>query len=540
MFTNIKSEKRLIFVVLLLILGLASVLRFYKLDQVPPAIYWDEAANGYNAYTIANWGRDEWGKFLPTSFKSFGDDKNPVHIYLTVIPVRILGLNEFSTRLPAALMGILGVLMVYLLGEAIFNNKKIGLISALVFAVSPYTLQFSRFNHEAIFTIFFFMLGLWLFLKGVKVKPKLIPLSFFVFGVSILTYHSAKIVVPPVILLLIVLYFKDLWKQKGLFLGGLIILGIVMSVFIFNPALLGMARASQTSVPVESIQKMSLYKKTGNELLGRVELSWQRYLTYFGYDFLFVSGDKIARHSSQGAGEFYRIDLIFLVIGLLSLIRYRRKESLILLSWAVLAPIPGSIAGGITETAHAGRSLFIMGSWHLLAGLGYYSFLKIFRKTWVIVIVGVILLGILGWQMKDYLNYYYGEYVTRYAIEWQYGMKQISQYLQEHDGYSQVYITDARVEPYIFLLYYMQVPLPRFLDTVYYNDTQSRPSNLVTFFDKYHFGDWDPIESFPNPGVLYVLTPSQYDGLRYKQQFKVKKLIKYPNGLDAFYLVALY
>lgn len=540
MYTSIRSNPRTTFIIFFLVILLAAFLRLYKLDQAPPAIYWDEAANGYNAYTIANWGQDEWGKSFPTSFKSFGDDKNPVHIYLTAIPVRILGLTEFSTRLPAALMGIFGVVVVFFLGKVFFGGRAIGLGAAFIMAISPYALQFSRFNHEAIFTIFFFMLGLLLFLKGVKGKPKFLPYAFLSFGITIFTYHSAKIVVPPIILLLVVLYFKDLWKVKKFFMAGIICLGLVLSLVVSNPALLGMARAKQSSVPLESIRETEVYKKTRNELLGRVEVSWKRYLTYFDYEFLFVSGDKIARHSAQSSGEFHKIDLIFLIIGALSLLWYRRKEGFILLAWALLAPVPGSISGGLTETAHAGRSLFIIGSWHLIAAFGYYSVFKLLRKPVLQVGLGILILGILGWEMKSYLNYYYGEYGKRYAIEWQYGMKEIAGYLKEHDGYAQVYITDARVQPYIFLLYYMQVSLPKFLNTVYYNDQPSRLSNLVVFFDKYHLGDWDPLESFPSPGVLYVVTPSQYDGLRHKNQFLVKKLIKYPNGLDAFYLVSLY
>ena len=53
----------------------------------------------------------------------------------------------------------------------------------------------------------------------------------------------------------------------------------------------------------------------------------------------------------------------------------------------------------------------------------------------------------------------------------------------------------------------------------------------------FYFGGWDPIESMPNPGVLYVVSSSQYDGLRHKTEFDVKKLIYYPDGSTAFFIV---
>jgi len=33
------------------------------------------------------------------------------------------------------------------------------------------------------------------------------------------------------------------------------------------------------------------------------------------------------------------------------------------------------------------------------------------------------------------------------------------------------------------------------------------------------------------------VTPSEYDGLSHRNEFDVKRLIKYPNGSSAFYLV---
>ena len=70
---------------------LSIFLRFWKLDQIPASLNWVEVAAGYNAYTIANWGADEYGNKFPLVFKSFADDKHPVHIYLTAIVVKLFG-----------------------------------------------------------------------------------------------------------------------------------------------------------------------------------------------------------------------------------------------------------------------------------------------------------------------------------------------------------------------------------------------------------------------------------------------------------------
>ena len=108
---------------LILIIFLAFFLRFYKIDEIPPALYWDEASLGYNAYSILKTARDEHGQFLPiTNFAAFGDYKPPGYIYFTVPSIAVFGLNEFAIRFPSAFFGILTVLLAYFLTKRLFEN----------------------------------------------------------------------------------------------------------------------------------------------------------------------------------------------------------------------------------------------------------------------------------------------------------------------------------------------------------------------------------------------------------------------------------
>jgi len=526
---------------LIIILSLALFLRLYKLDVVPPSLSWDEAANGYNAYTIANFGKDEWGVDFPLYFHSFGDDKNPVHIYITALFVKVLGSSDFTTRLPEAIFGVLCVATIFLLGKIFFKNIWVGLIAALFLAISPYNLQFSRFSHEAIFALFFFMFGILLFLKSIKDRHFLLPISAICFSLSILSYHSSKLVVPLMIVVLFLLYIKDLLRLKKYFAMSIFVFAILIAIFYANPQLLGAARLSQASLSQEAIESTGLYKKTGNSLLGRIDLTYQRYLTYFSWNYLFVSGDPIERHSSQAVGEFYKIDALFLIVGFLALLAQRSKATIIILSWALIAPIPASATGGITEISHAARALFTMGSWHLVSAFGFYNLIKLFRKLPLQLVIITLGLVILAWMSYGYLQDYYNEYPKRTAIEWQYGMKQITEFVADNPEYYQVYMTDVRAQPYIFFLYYLKSSLSEYLENVKYNNSMSRSSNVVSSFglyNRFRFGGWDQIESYPDPYILYVVAPSQYDGLRHKDLFQLKKHIKYPNGTDAFFLVS--
>src|SRR3989304_8512132 len=78
---------------------LACFLRFYHLGSYP-ALNADEAAIGYNAYSLIQTGRDEHGNFWPIHFQSFNDYKPGFYFYLVVPFVKMLGLNEWAVRVP--------------------------------------------------------------------------------------------------------------------------------------------------------------------------------------------------------------------------------------------------------------------------------------------------------------------------------------------------------------------------------------------------------------------------------------------------------
>src|SRR3990167_1719234 len=105
---------------LLAIVILAAVLRFWQLGQNPPSLDWDEAAHGYNAYSILKTGRDEYGYKFPLYFRSFDDYKPPIYTYLVVPSIAIFGLNDFAVRFPSALIGVFAIMFTYFLVKELF------------------------------------------------------------------------------------------------------------------------------------------------------------------------------------------------------------------------------------------------------------------------------------------------------------------------------------------------------------------------------------------------------------------------------------
>jgi 4-amino-4-deoxy-L-arabinose transferase-like glycosyltransferase len=513
-------------VILTFIVAYSIILRFFRLDQFPPSLNWDEIAAGYNAYTIANWGADEYGTRFPIVFKNFGDDKHPVHIYLTALVVKIFGLSDYSTRASSAAIGVLSVIAIYFLAKKLFSNETAGLLAALFLAVSPYHLQYSRGLWEANFALFFFLTGLTLFYYGIEKKNWLIPASFASFGLSFFSYHSAKIVIPSVVLFLSLTNIKKLFDNKKILISTALVVLLFGGLIIKEPKILGFARVNQTKFSEEQISKYG----------GRLGIVFNNYKRYFTYSYLFQKGDQNPRGSVKVIGEFYKIDLILGLIGTLVLL-FKKKWRVFALLFLCLAlsPIPGAVS---TFEPSSTRGIFMIGPVILLSAYGAAFLVSIFKKKWIKILIALGLILCLAYEFYNYLHYYYTEYSKAEAIEWQYGMKQVVDYVKRNPEYVQVYTDKIRQQPYIFFLYYLKTPLPELLRTVKYDESESKSYNTVLSFGKYQFGGWNIVESYPNYKVLYIITPSYYGGLRYLQQFDVNDLIKYPNGTNAFYIVS--
>src|SRR3989344_7537642 len=189
---------------LIAVIILAAGLRLFWLDRVTPALNWDEAAIGWNAKTIWKLRVDEFGNRLPVSFRSFGDYKAPLYIYLTAPVVGIFGNTEIGVRLVSVIAGVTSVVLMYFIG---------GPAAAGLLAISPWHILLSRPALEANLALMWILGGVWLFLKAVKKPIWLVPTAIS-FILSLYSYQSPKIFVPIFVLGLLLIYRSKL--KRGL------------------------------------------------------------------------------------------------------------------------------------------------------------------------------------------------------------------------------------------------------------------------------------------------------------------------------------
>ncbi|HEY8848400.1 MAG TPA: hypothetical protein VIO12_03855, partial [Thermoanaerobaculia bacterium] len=86
----------------------AAALRLTQLERAPAGLDVDEAANAWNAWCLAQTGRDQHGKSWPiTDSAGFGQGTTTLYLYVLLPFYRAFGLTTTTTRLPAAIGGVL-------------------------------------------------------------------------------------------------------------------------------------------------------------------------------------------------------------------------------------------------------------------------------------------------------------------------------------------------------------------------------------------------------------------------------------------------
>jgi uncharacterized membrane protein len=133
----------------------------------------------------------------------------PLYFLLTKFFVNLLGPNEISLRLLSVLSGTLTIILIYFLGEELFDSTT-GIYAALLFAIQPTQLVFAQNARAYAFCLLLCAASVWFMIKWMR-SHKIGHAAGFVLA-SALLFYSHYVFAP--LLLILNIYFLLVWSFK--------------------------------------------------------------------------------------------------------------------------------------------------------------------------------------------------------------------------------------------------------------------------------------------------------------------------------------
>jgi len=426
---------------LCVILGTGAFFRLWRLGSNPPALFRDEAEKGYTALCLARLGGyfyfdgppgamdlafTKWPVFIDV----MGVHTSAIYQYSAAPFVGLFGLNEWTTRLPAALAGILTILAVFALVRRWTGDEAGALLSAFFLAVSPWHVLFSRWAQQGIFLPFLITCALILLHKGIREREEYLAAVGFVFALAFYTYAVARLFIPLFVIILTIILWKELKpRRKWFYWGALAFTAISVPLLLFY----------MSGGRSERLSRIFLFGG-GRTIAQSLHTLASNYYAHFSPAFLFFRGDRELRHSLPGMGQMYFFEAPLLIYGLWHAVRRKDAWGRILTAWLITYPVSAALTNeGIPHALRAITGLPVV---HIITGTGaatLFKWLKPYNpeassepRPWYVVparssalkylqflIIFIIIVNVVHMGRNLFINY-----PSASAPNWQYGVKQ--------------------------------------------------------------------------------------------------------------------
>lgn len=572
-------SKRIYYSLIVFLIFLAIFIRFYRLASLPPSLYWEEVALGYDAYSILKTAHDHHNHYLPLlAFESFGDWKPSLYFYSIIPSIVLFGLNEFAVRVPAAIAGVLIVIFTAKIAALIFINnsrksfnyqQKITLLTLFITATTPWAVIFSRAAWEVNLATALLIMGLYFALKFLYLnlnqelklfKTRFLLIACLLILISMYAYHSNRLTAPLLLVIFLVqLFFQkktySLLKIWQLFKKNILILVLILfQIFLLTiPLLINLQkteikqRFQETSIFYDlKIIEESNHRIAAENCSLLAKIFYHRYLLFFreittnffehfSLNFLFISGDLNPRHSIQDTALFYYSDFFLLLIAIFLLIKKKNPFKFILIAWLIIAILPASIS---YAHPHALRSLAAMPVFVLLISFALTEIIIFFSKnkkgSFLIILFFFI-------RMIEILLFFYSAiniYPKKYAQEWQYGYQEliteVNKLVNDYPD-NQIYISREAGRPAMYYWFYSETD-PRLvqLEDKYVKKDQGE------FLDFKNIIFFDQLTEIKSQSIL-AASPQTIQSLQsgLNIQFETIKIIKNPNQENIWEIILI-
>ena len=295
-----KYQNKIIFIAILLI---AIFTRLYRIDELPRGIHVDEAGIAYDAYCFANCGVDRYLNKMPVYMVNFGLGQSALYTYIDSIFVKILGLNIFTIRLPAVILGITAIVLSYFMVKKELGEKFALTFMALI-TICPWHIMVSRWGLDCNLLAPMTIISMYFLLRAKSAWGYAV--AGIIFGLTLYTYALSYIILPIFLLFTIVfmLYTKKMKFRNVIIMGiPIFILALpLMLMLLVNNGVIGEIKNFIT------IPKLANFRGT--------EIDFDNIEKNLNFFDKMVTNDGLVYNALSEFGTIYKFSIFLAVFGI--------------------------------------------------------------------------------------------------------------------------------------------------------------------------------------------------------------------------------
>lgn len=433
-------------IALALILLLAATLRFYNIGHVPTELDVDEVDLYNSAYSIATTGHDLDGSLLPYFYSPVVRNP-PIYAIAAYGSSLVFGRTPLGLRLPAAIFGLIAIILLYGIAFELTRRVDVALIAALLMATQPIFVHFARIGWEPASELPFLMGGVYLLLSALR-SPTISLGSIFA-GSLLLALTAYTYLAGWFYALLLggaVLAFNLRRLASGR--GSLALAGACAIWLLLATPALWMWFFDEHTVS----HTLGIATFAGGVSASSLETFFVNYAAHFKWSYLVTTGDPIPGITWRylnGMGAFFGWVLPLAALGLVVSARYVRPRWALFWTWLWLAAYP--LGGALTNEGEPGipnapRTLAGAPVFCIFAAIGIAALFDCAGRLCrtdddraVFIWLRALLVAVVLCSTVYFARFYFTEYVHENSNSWFSGTDALFIAIRENrDGYQRV------------------------------------------------------------------------------------------------------
>ena len=479
--------------VFLMLLILGSFFRSFLLGSFPFGLNQDEASAGYEAFSLLRSGMDRCGNPWPVLFVSWGSGQNVLYSYLTIPFVALFGLSEYSVRIVSALFGAAALPIFYFFARRA-GGKRLAFLALFILAVNPWHIMISRWGLESNLLPFFLLLGIDLFERA-QDKPVCLVWAAFAFGLSLYCYGTAFFFLFFFGIFCFIFLLRHPIKKKYILLSLLAFL--ITALPITATQLINVLNLPQLTVLGLTLPRLTETRQAVTTLFSSSAPLAQAADNLLGFCRILLTGsDGLLFNAVKPFGLFYLFGLPLSLLGFLVLVFRFSQRTINRQDVLMLSALAASFLSSLFISPNINRMNMAYLPILYLNAVGLDWIIGKYRP------VAFLSFAVYWLSLFLFLSNYFTAYSAQLSQLFFQGLGSALEYAATIPA-DREYVTDKVNMPYIFVLFYDEIPPETFTSSATYENPNGA-FRIVRSFGNYQFG-WEE----PDPSGVYVVYQSE-------------------------------